>query len=132
MTETPTVVSRRREVGTASARSLLLTVLGEFVHPRHAPVWTATLVKSLGVLGVEEKSARQALHRTANEGLLTSTRHGRRVQWTLSTSGADLLEEGTRRIYGFMSERRPWDGRWLILTMPIPESQRQLRHRLRC
>ena len=131
MTETPTVVSRRREVGTASARSLLLTVLGEFVHPRHSPVWTATLVRSLRVLGVEEKSARQALNRTANEGLMTSTRHGRRVQWELSSSGADLLEEGTRRIYGFMSERRPWDGRWLILTMPIPESQRQLRHRLR-
>ena len=29
--------SRRREVGTASARSLLLTVLGEFVHPRGTP-----------------------------------------------------------------------------------------------
>jgi phenylacetic acid degradation operon negative regulatory protein len=131
VTETPTVVSRRREVGTASARSLLLTVLGEFVHPRHSTVWTATLVQSLGVLGVEEKSARQALTRTANEGLLTSTRHGRRVQWELTPSGADLLEKGTRRIYGFMRERRPWDGRWLILTVPIPESQRQQRHRLR-
>jgi phenylacetic acid degradation operon negative regulatory protein len=131
VTETPTVVSRRREVGTASARSLLLTVLGEFVHPRHSSVWTATLVSALQALGVEEKSARQALTRTANEGLLTSTRHGRRVQWELTTAGADLLEEGTRRIYGFMRERRPWDGRWLILTVPIPESQRQLRHRLR-
>ena len=131
MTETPTAVSRRREVGTASARSLLLTVLGEFVHPRHSPVWTSTLVQSLRVLGVEEKSARQALTRTANEGLLTSTRHGRRVQWELTEAGADLLEQGTRRIYGFMRERRPWDGRWLILTVSIPESQRQLRHRLR-
>lgn len=131
MTESPTVVSRRREVGSASARSLLLTVLGEFVHPRHSTVWTATLVQSLQMLGVEEKSARQALTRTANEGLLTSTRHGRRVQWELTPAGADLLEEGTRRIYGFMRERRPWDGRWLILTVAIPESQRQLRHRLR-
>lgn len=131
MNESPTVVSRRREVGSASARSLLLTVLGEFVHPRHSTVWTATLVQSLQMLGVEEKSARQALTRTANEGLLTSTRHGRRVQWELTPAGADLLEEGTRRIYGFMRERRPWDGRWLILTVPIPESQRQLRHRLR-
>jgi len=131
VTETPTAVSRRREVGTASARSLLLTVLGEFVHPRHSPVWTSTLVQSLRVLGVEEKSARQALTRTANEGLLTSTRHGRRVQWELTEAGADLLEQGTRRIYGFMRERRPWDGRWLILTVSIPESQRQLRHRLR-
>ena len=25
----------------------------------------------------------------------------------------------------------PWDGRWLVLSVPIPETQRQLRHRLR-
>ncbi|MGN6130229.1 MAG: PaaX family transcriptional regulator [Nocardioidaceae bacterium] len=123
--------SRRRETGSSSARSLLLTVLGEFVHPRHEPVWTATLLEALGALGIEEKSARQALTRSANEGLLTSTRHGRRVLWELTGSGADLLEEGTRRIYGFMRERRPWDGRWLVLTVAIPETQRQLRHRLR-
>ena len=123
--------SRRREVGSASARSLLLTILGEFVHPRHTPVWTATLLEALGALGVEEKSARQALTRTANEGHLVSTRHGRRVQWGLTPSGARLLEEGTRRIYGFMRERHPWDGRWLVLSVPIPETQRQLRHRLR-
>ncbi len=123
--------SRRRETGSGSARSLLLTVLGEFVHPRHEPVWTATLLEALGALGVEEKSARQALTRTAGEGLLTSTRHGRRVLWSLTESGAALLEEGTRRIYGFMRERHPWDGRWLVLTVAIPETQRQLRHRLR-
>ncbi len=123
--------SRRREVGGASARSLLLTVLGEFVHPRHSSVWTATLLEALGGLGVEEKSARQALTRTASEELLVSSRHGRRVLWELTPTGAELLEEGTRRIYGFMRERHPWDGRWLVLSVPIPETQRQLRHRLR-
>ncbi len=123
--------SRRRETGSASARSLLLTVLGEFVHPRHASVWTATLLDALAAVGVEEKSARQALTRTASEGLLTSTRHGRRVLWELTPEGATLLAEGTRRIYGFMRERHPWDGRWLVLSVPIPETQRQLRHRLR-
>ena len=126
-----TAPSRRREIGSASARSLLLTVLGEFVHPRAESVWTGTLIDALGTLGVEEKSARQALTRTANEGLLIATRHGRRVLWELSTDGARLLEEGTQRIYGFMRERHPWDGRWLVLTVAIPEAQRQLRHRLR-
>ncbi|MGZ4426413.1 MAG: PaaX family transcriptional regulator [Nocardioidaceae bacterium] len=122
---------RRREVGSGSARSMLLTVLGEFVHPRHGGVWTATLIDALAALGVEEKSARQALTRTASEGLLGSTRHGRRVLWHLTPQGSDLLEDGTRRIYGFMRERHPWDGRWLVLTVAIPETQRQLRHRLR-
>jgi phenylacetic acid degradation operon negative regulatory protein len=131
MTAVTTALSRRREVGSASARSLLLTVLGEFVYPRAAPVWTGTLVTALGTLGVEEKSARQALSRSAAEGLLVSTRHGRRVSWELTDAGTHLLEQGTGRIYGFMRERRPWDGRWLVLTVAIPETQRQLRHRLR-
>ena len=121
----------RRENGTASARSVLLTVLGEFVHPRHSSVWTATLLEALGVLDIEEKAARQALTRTAGEGLLSPSRHGRRVLWELTPAGRDLLEEGTARIYGFLRDPRPWDGRWLVLSVPIPEAQRRLRHRLR-
>jgi phenylacetic acid degradation operon negative regulatory protein len=128
---TQVVSTRRRDVGTGSARSLLLTVLGEFVHPAGAPVWTAALLEALGSLGVEEKAARQALTRTSAEGLLDPARHGRRVLWSLTPRGQALLEDGTRRIYGFMRERRPWDGRWLVLSAPVPESQRQLRHRLR-
>ncbi|MEO7059466.1 MAG: PaaX family transcriptional regulator C-terminal domain-containing protein [Lapillicoccus sp.] len=115
----------------ASARSLLLTVLGEFVHAREGEVWTGTLVSALGALGVEEKSARQALSRTAAEGLLTSQRHGRRVRWGLTPGGRQLLAEGTERIYGFMRGSRQWDGRWLVISVAVPESQRQLRHRLR-
>jgi phenylacetic acid degradation operon negative regulatory protein len=122
---------RRREVGSASARSLLLTMLGEFVLPREAQVWTATVVEALAALGVEEKAARQSLARTAAEGVLESTRRGRRTLWSLTRHGSVLLEEGTERIYGFMRSRRAWDGRWLVLTVSIPESQRQLRHRLR-
>jgi phenylacetic acid degradation operon negative regulatory protein len=122
---------RRREVGSASARSLLLTVLGEFVLPRGSEVWTATVIEALAALGVEEKAARQALARTAAEGLLESTRHGRRVLWRLTGHGRTLLGEGAERIYGFMRDRHAWDGRWLVLTVSIPESQRQLRHRLR-
>lgn len=125
------VDGRRRESGTDSARSLLLTILGEFVFPRGGPVWTGSLLDALGSVGVEEKAARQSLARAAGEGLLDSQRHGRRVQWALTPAGERLLKEGTDRIYGFMRERRVWDGQWLVLTVAIPESQRQLRHRLR-
>ena len=114
-----------------SARSLLLTVLGEFVHPRGGQAWTGTLVEGLAAIGVEPKSARQALARTAASGLLTSARHGRRVRWQLTDHGAALLTEGTARIYGFMRDRRAWDGQWLVLDVGVPESRRQLRHRLR-
>lgn len=124
-------LSRRRELGATSARSLLLTILGEFVLPRDEPVWTQVLLDVLGALGVEPKSARQALARTAAEGLLESDRAGRRVRWSLTPSGRRLLTDGAERIYGFGATSRPWDGRWLVLLVSVPEARRQLRHRLR-
>jgi phenylacetic acid degradation operon negative regulatory protein len=124
-------LSRRRELGATSARSLLLTVLGEFVLPHGEPVWTQALLDVLGELGIEPKSARQALARTAAEGLLFSDRSGRRVRWSLTDNGRRLLSDGAARIYGFSAPSRGWDGRWLVLLISVPESQRQLRHRLR-
>jgi phenylacetic acid degradation operon negative regulatory protein len=124
-------LSRRREAGGASARSLLLTILGEFVLPRGDAVWTAALVRALGELGIEEKTARQSLARTAADELISSERDGRRVRWALTPRGHRLLADGAERIYGFTAEMADWDGQWLVLAVSVPESQRQLRHRLR-
>src|SRR6266700_2773783 len=127
----PPEVIRRREVRHTSARSLLMTVLGEFVLPAGRPVWTWMLVDTLAGFGVTEKSARQALARAAAEGLLVSERVGRRTRWELTPSARRLLSEGARRIYEFGRSERPWDARWLLLLVSVPESKRDLRHRLR-
>jgi phenylacetic acid degradation operon negative regulatory protein len=110
---------------------LLLTVLGEFVLPSREPVWTGALLRALGSLGIEEKAARQALARASSEGLLQADRVGRRTRWHLTPGGEQLLEEGTERIYSFMRHPHRWDGRWLVLAVTVPETQRRLRHRLR-
>jgi phenylacetic acid degradation operon negative regulatory protein len=127
----PPEVIRRREVRHTSARSLLMTVLGEFVLPAGRPVWTWVLVDTLAAFGVAEKSARQALARAAAEGLLVSERVGRRTRWDLTPAGRRLLTEGAHRIYDFGHGERPWDGRWLLLLVSVPEAKRDLRHRLR-
>jgi len=125
------VVSRRREVGDTSARSLLMTMLGEYVLPRGRPVWTSALLEALALFGVEEKSARQSLARTAAEGWLASERVGRRTRWALTPPGRRLLTEGAQRIYDFGSGERTWDGTWLVVLVSVPESKRELRHRVR-
>ncbi|TMR24489.1 PaaX family transcriptional regulator C-terminal domain-containing protein, partial [Actinomadura geliboluensis] len=122
---------RRRELGAASARSLLLTVLGEFVLPGGEAVWTATFLRALGLLGVEEKAVRQALARSAAEGWLAGERRGRRTAWRLTPAGERLLTDGTERIYGFGGPVGPWDGRWLLVLATVPETSRRLRHLLR-
>jgi phenylacetic acid degradation operon negative regulatory protein len=108
-----------------------MTILGEFVLPFGQPVWTAILVRSLGLVGIEEGSARQALARAAAEGWLTSDRVGRRVRWSLTEAGRGLLSEGAQRIYTFGSGEQTWDGRWLVVLISIPESMRALRHKVR-
>jgi phenylacetic acid degradation operon negative regulatory protein len=126
----PPEVIRRREVRHTSARSLLITVLGEFVLPRGRPVWTWVLVDTLAGFGVTEKPARQALARATAEGLLEPERVGRRTRWELTPAARRLLREGARRIYEFGRSERPWDGRWLLLVS-VPAAKRDLRHRLR-
>ncbi len=124
-------LSRRHSVGIASARSWLLTVLGEFVLPADDPVWTSTMVTVLGGLGLEEKAARQALARTAGDGLLETERVGRRARWRLTDAGRHLLTDGAERIYSFAGQASTWDGHWLVISTAVPEGQRDLRHRLR-
>ncbi|MGZ4506685.1 MAG: PaaX family transcriptional regulator [Blastococcus sp.] len=124
-------VTRRQELGAASARSLLLTVLGEFVLPSGRPVWTSALIELLGDLDVAEKAARQAIMRTADSGWIEASRIGRETRWSLTDAGTDLLREGTDRIYSFAAEGRAWDGEWLVLTVGVPENNRALRQQLR-
>lgn len=124
-------LSRRHAAGSASARGLLFTVLGEFVLPAGGAVWTSAFIDVLGRLGVEEKATRQALMRTAADGWLDSQRIGRRTTWSLTPAADKLLTEGRERIYGFSGVGDPWDGRWLLVLARSPEAERQNRHLLR-
>lgn len=128
---TAPTLPRRRELGPSSARSVLLTVLGEYVLPSGEPTWTAALVTALGLFGVAEKTARQALARTASEGWITSSKHGRLAAWHLTEAGHRLLTDGALRIYSFGQDGPEWDGRWLIVLVPAPDSSSQARHQLR-
>ena len=121
---------RRRSLGAPAARSILLTVLGEYVLPRGEAVWQETLVAALGALDYSEHAARQALARSVRDGWLVSERHGRRARVRLSAGTAELLRSGAERIYGF-GEPWDWDGEWLMLVLRVPEARREVRHQLR-
>lgn len=121
---------RRRSIGSPATRSLLLTVLGEFVLPRAGEVWQETLVAALCTLGYTEQAARQALARSTRDGWLQTERRGRRSRLSLTGASRELLGTGAERIYSF---GRPWawDGRWLIVILRVPEHRRAVRHQLR-
>jgi phenylacetic acid degradation operon negative regulatory protein len=121
---------RRRSVGAPAARSLLLTILGEYVLPRQGAVWQETLVEALVSLGYSVQAARQAVSRSTRQGWLTAERRGRRARMTLTPRTAELLRTGAERIYSFGQPWR-WDGRWLIVVLRVPERSRAVRHQLR-
>jgi phenylacetic acid degradation operon negative regulatory protein len=121
---------RRRSVGRPAARSVLLTVLGEYVMPRGGVVWQESLVAALVALGHTEQTARQAVARSARDGWLSGERVGRRTSMTVSPATTRMLEEGRERIFGFGPEHE-WDGRWLVVVLRIPEERRGVRTRVR-
>jgi phenylacetic acid degradation operon negative regulatory protein len=108
-----------------SARSLLLTLLGEFVIRGSGPVWTATLLHVLEGVGVAEKAARQAIARASAAGWIENVRDGRRASWSLSERGRDLITAGMQRVQSLAGEE--WSGQWLILHLSLPETHRAMR-----
>jgi phenylacetic acid degradation operon negative regulatory protein len=115
-------------LGSESARSYLLTVLGELVLPAGGPVWTTALLEALGTLGIDSRAARQAVNRASAKGLLAAERVGRRTRWRLTKPAEDLLVEGTERIYALHHRRRSWDGRWVLALVPSPPGRNARRH----
>lgn len=121
---------RRRSVGAPAARSVLLTLLGEYVLPAREGVWLETLISALGTMGCKTQAARQALARSVTAGWLSATRHGRRSRVELTEETASMLRTGAERIYGF-GEPREWDGRWMLVMLRVPEERREVRHQVR-
>ncbi|HEX4520682.1 MAG TPA: PaaX family transcriptional regulator C-terminal domain-containing protein [Gaiellaceae bacterium] len=121
---------RRRSVGPPAARSVLMTVLGEYVMPRGGVVWQERLIAALVTLGHTEQTARQAVARSTRDGWLSGERRGRRTRMAITPETKHVLEEGRERIFGFGREST-WDERWLVVVLRIPEERRRVRHHVR-
>jgi phenylacetic acid degradation operon negative regulatory protein len=104
-------------------------LLGEFVWPGGRAVWTATLVHAMGGIGIAEKSARQAIARAGASGWIDAHRIGRETCWTLTERGRRIIDEGAQRVQS-MSRSAPWDGRWLVVAISLPDSHRPERIKL--
>ncbi len=112
-----------------SAQGLLLVLLGLFLWQR-PPVKTAVVIAALGALGISENAARKAIHRLTQDGIAAATREGREAWLSIAPGGEALFEEGNAQVFGFDGARADWDGRWLVLAVTVPDSQRMTRHYL--
>ena len=123
---------RRRSVGAPAARSLLLTILGEYVLPRGEAVWQETLVGALVSVGYTQQAARQALARSVRDGWLETSRHGRRARVSLSAGARRRCCGPAReRIYSFGSAVGLGRPVARVVILRVPEARREVRHQLR-
>jgi phenylacetic acid degradation operon negative regulatory protein len=110
---------------------LLLTLLGDYWWQRTESLPSAAIVGLLAEFGVSDSAARAALSRLTRNGLLVTSRSGRRTFVRLSARAADVLDDGGRRIFSFGATPAPWDGMWSLVAFSIPEEHRSARDELR-
>ncbi|MFE0173401.1 PaaX family transcriptional regulator C-terminal domain-containing protein [Streptomyces sp. NPDC059002] len=112
--------TRRRADGSPSARTLLLTVLGEYVRYAGATrVPSRAVVGALGACGIGEAAARRAPTRLVQEGWLRTEPVGRRTVLVLEPRLVALLTAWTHRLERAVEET-PWHGEWQQLLLRGP------------
>lgn len=106
---------------------LIVTVFGLYRGLRGA-IPIAVLIRMLGELGVEPASVRSSVSRLKKREILVSATLDGAAGYALAPHLGEVFDEGDRRIFmrhGATSQD------WLLATFTVPESQRNLRHRIR-
>jgi phenylacetic acid degradation operon negative regulatory protein len=97
---------------TIHANSLLVTLYGDALAARQAPVSLGSLIELAGMFGLSSRLVRTSAFRLTADGWFHVTRLGRRSFYGLSALGQQRVVHAQRRIYDFAP--LPWDGHWTL------------------
>ena len=115
-----------------SARSVLVTILGDTVAPLGGEIWLGDLFNLTEPFGFNQRLVRTSMYRLVNENWVVSKRIGRRSRYRLTPYAALESADADRRIY----RRTPpaWNEVWsLVFTNTLlsgdgDDEQRLVRH----
>jgi phenylacetic acid degradation operon negative regulatory protein len=117
--------------GPRRAEQLLLAFFGEvLLDGGLESVPTGVLIRLLGELGIGEVATRTTLARMVSRGLLHKARSGREVTFQVTDTCDRILREARGRVLAddpFV----PLGTGWTLVTFSVPESRRDVRHRVR-
>ncbi len=108
-------VARFRRGLTLRSNSVLITMFGDALAPRQAPVWLGSLIALATLFGLSSRQVRTSAFRLVANDWLTATRVGRRSYYALSPAGLLRSGHADRRIYEFSAH--DWDGHWTLVMM---------------
>jgi phenylacetic acid degradation operon negative regulatory protein len=97
------------------AKSLVVTVFGDSILPHGGTIWVGSLIRLLGLFGINERGVRTAVQRLTVEGWLSNRSVGRRSDYTPTAESRPRFEEADRRIYAAGAPH--WDGTWCLVLL---------------
>jgi len=128
---TPDVANRLsvwRERPEISARSVLVTILGDVVMPATHTFWLAQAFALGEPFGFNARLVRTSVSRLATERWLSRERVGREAKYSLTPEA--LLEIRAAGVRIYEKQDPVWDGRWTMLILDREGSTRRQRERL--
>jgi phenylacetic acid degradation operon negative regulatory protein len=112
-------------------QDLLLALGGALILDEYEdPLPTRVFLDVLGSLGVSDDATRSVLTRLTGRGLLTRHQDGRVVSYGLTDTSLRLLREGRERVVAAEPFHQT-SADWTLLSFSLPETQRDVRNRLR-
>jgi phenylacetic acid degradation operon negative regulatory protein len=113
------------------AEQLLLAFLGEvLLDGEIEEVPAAVLIGLLAELGIGEVATRTTLARMVERGLLHKSRSGRQVAFRYTPACERILRDAQVRVLA-ADPFAPVGSGWTLVTFSVPESRRDVRHRVR-
>jgi phenylacetic acid degradation operon negative regulatory protein len=113
----------------------VFTMLERHVRGRLALVSSATVIETLGRLGISEQVTRLTLARMVERGYFERHRRGRRTEFAITGRCERVLETNEARVREDQAGRALRDvaggNRWTLLSFSIPETRRRDRRALR-
>ncbi|MGM7699113.1 PaaX family transcriptional regulator [Microbacterium sp. A84] len=110
---------------------LLITLLGDYWFARAELLPSSALVDLLAEFGANENSARQAMRRLTQRGLLVQGKQGRTTSYGIPPDIVAGQRVRLARALTFGADFDDWDGRWTLVSFSIPEAERDVRRLLR-
>ena len=111
-----------------SARSVLVTVLGDSVLPVTKTLWLSSLFELAEPFGFSERLVRTSMFRLVAEGWMSNERIGRRSRYSMTLLAVRESEDADRRIYS--RESGNWDGSWTFAVVDTPSISTNERDRI--
>ncbi|MFC9934202.1 PaaX family transcriptional regulator C-terminal domain-containing protein [Glutamicibacter sp. NPDC127525] len=108
---------------------LIVSLFGMHARQHGGALQVAAIISLMQDVGVEPAGTRSSISRLKKRGIIDSVQVRGRNGYSLSESVLTTFAEGDERI--FHPRRATAEDRWLLATFTVPETQRNIRHKIR-